>query len=376
MEQMNGILTYLKTLNIEHIRDIVLALFVIFLFLTFSSVFSKVIIRIFRLQEKKKDAKRSPFYQTFRFLFVWVGIYLAIFLINLPPQGWEKVQLIFRIGMILIASNILANLTSYDSVFMKKLRQNATVPKNETMQKFGCKVLKVLIYFAAIFLAMAELNYDISGLLTGLGLSGVIFALAAQDLAKNLFGGMAIVMDKPFKVGDWITIGQFEGTVEDITFRSTRIRTLDDTEVTIQNSVISNDSIINWSKLGKRRHSLKLNLPFDLQAKTVDKIVKRIRFVLESNPTVEKESVGVFFTSIPLTGFEITIYMYTPITNYAEYMQFKNDINQEIVKVLESENVSIAYPGHNLFVHQEGQDFAKANLTENKIKNIKKKKEE
>lgn len=375
MEQLNGIVTYFKTLKTEDIRDFILAFFIAFLFVTFSSLVAKGLIRVFMLQQKKEEARKSPFYLTFRLLFSWIGIYFAIYVISPSPQVWAFTQKAFEIGMIYIIANFIANLVSYESVVMRRIRRNTDVPHNDTLQKFACKVLKVIIYLIAAFLIMMELDYDISGLLTGLGLGGVVLALAAQDLAKNLFGGMAIVLDKPFKVGDWIKIGEFEGTVEDITFRSTRLRTIDDSEVTIQNSVISNDSIVNWSKLGKRRHSLKLNLPFDLPMKTVDKIVKRIRFVLEANNKVVPDSVGVFFSDIPQTGFEITIYMYTEITAFAPYMEWKNDINEQIVRVLESEGVKIAYPGQNIYIHQKGQEYAVAKIKENTEKTIQKKKE-
>ena len=109
--------------------------------------------------------------------------------------------------------------------------------------------------------------------------------------------------------------------------------------------------------------------------KTVDKIVKRIRFVLEANNKVVPDSVGVFFSDIPQTGFEITIYMYTEITAFAPYMEWKNDINEQIVRVLESEGVKIAYPGQNIYIHQKGQEYAVAKIKENTEKIIQKKKE-
>jgi len=375
MEQINGILTYFKALKIEEIRDFIIGIFVIFLFVTFSSVLSKGLVKLLRLKRKKEDTKKSPFYITFRMLFSWLGIYFAIFIITPSPTVIEMANKIFRIGMLFIGAHFLANLLSYNSVFMQYLRKNNDNPGNDTVQKFISHIIKAVIYIVAVFLMMMELNYDISGLLTGLGLGGVILALAAQDLAKGLFGGMAIIMDKPFKVGDWIKVGEFEGTVVDITFRSTRIRTIDDSEVTVQNSVISSDSIVNWSKLGKRRHSLKLNLPFDLPVESVEKIVKRLRFVLESNSEILSDSVGVFFSGIPQTGYEITIYMYTEITVFSEYMNWKNDVNGQIVKVLESEGVKIAYPGQNIYVHNQGQEYTVAKIKENTSKIVREKKD-
>ena len=108
------------------------------------------------------------------------------------------------------------------------------------MFDFSFKIIRGVIYVVAIFIIIANLGIDISGLIAGLGLGGVIITLAAQDTAKNLIGGVVIFLDKPFVVGDWIQMDTFEGTVEDITFRSTRVRTFENSVVNIPNSVIAN----------------------------------------------------------------------------------------------------------------------------------------
>lgn len=89
------------------------------------------------------------------------------------------------------------------------------------------KIIRAIIYVIAAFIVLSILGINLNGLIAGLGISGLIVTLAAQDTAKNLFGGLVIFIDKPFKVGDWIQMDNFEGTIEDITFRTTRIRTFE-----------------------------------------------------------------------------------------------------------------------------------------------------
>ena len=133
-----------------------------------------------------------------------------------------------------------------------------------------CNIL-IVIYIIAGFIAITLLGVNLNGLVAGLGIGGVIVTLAAQDTAKNLFGGLVIFMDKPFVVGDWIQMDNYEGTVEDITFRSTRIRTFENSLVNIPNSIISNSSIINWSKMEKRRYRTNLYIQIDTPFEKLEK---------------------------------------------------------------------------------------------------------
>ncbi len=181
---------------------------------------------------------------------------------------------------------------------------------------------------------------------------GVIVALAAQDIAKNLFGGVAIITDKPFIVGDYIETDKYQGTVEDITFRSTRIRTNENTLVTIPNSTLSNASIINWSKLEKRRFDVSLNLPLEISSEKIESIISKLELVLSSNEDVVKDSVRINLNKIDTDGINIWIYLYTTNTVYDDYFKFKQKINDCVLKVLEAENIKLAYPGRSVYLHE------------------------
>lgn len=185
-----------------------------------------------------------------------------------------------------------------------------------------------------------------------MGYGGVIFALAAQDIAKNLFGGVAIITDKPFIVGDYIETDKYQGTVEDITFRSTRIRTSENTLVTIPNSTLSNASITNWSKLEKRRFDINLNLPLETSSEKIQDIISKLDIVLNSNEDVVKDSVRINFNKIDTDGINIWIYLYTTNTIYDDYFRFKQEINECVLKVLEAEKVKLAYPGRRVYLNE------------------------
>ena len=197
---------------------------------------------------------------------------------------------------------------------------------------------------------MAELNFNLSGLIAGLGLGGVIVALAAQDIAKNLFGGMAIIVDKPFSVGDWIQTTNYSGTVEDISFRSTRLRMTDNTVVTIQNSTLSNEPVINYAKLPMRRFSTTLNLALETNSNVVENIIGKVKFALSNTDGVLPNDLNVYLQKIADDGIEIGIFFNTNIVSYYDYLSFCEQVNLLLLKVLESENVKLAYPTQKVYV--------------------------
>ena len=96
-----------------------------------------------------------------------------------------------------------------------------------------------------------EWDYRIDGFIAGLGLGGLAFSLAAKDTLSNVFGGLVVILDKPFSIGDWIKTPSVEGTVEDISFRSTKVRTFAQALVTVPNATLANEPVTNWTRMGK-----------------------------------------------------------------------------------------------------------------------------
>lgn len=191
-----------------------------------------------------------------------------------------------------------------------------------------------------------------NGLVAGLGIGGVIVTLAAQDTAKNLFGGLVIFLDKPFIVGDWIEMEPYEGTVEDITFRSTRVRTFENSIVNIPNSIISNSSIINWSKMEKRRYRTNLCIEIDTPLEKIEKFQERVKEMLQSRDTVYDESIIVKFDEITDNGINILVCSYTDSVDYPSYLTERENINRKIMKILKEENIELAYDTKTVYMRK------------------------
>jgi len=354
MQQINDLINYFKNITEEKIVDILIAIIIVTVFCIFSSILSYFIIKMFKRKEKNKEKiKANAFYLPLRILLIFIGLSIAIYILQLPEAVMIIWRRIFKIVVICLVANGLINIVDPKSEIAKKLRKKDASNKDKTVANFTGRILKYIIYIFAGFFIITELGYNVSGLVAGLGIGGAIVALAAQDFVKGLISGMSILSDKPFLVGDWIEVGTEQGTVIDISFRSTKIKTSNNTIVTLPNSAITETSVINWSRLKQRRYELNLKLPLETNSDVMETIVNRIRFVLQANEKVVPDTVQVHFNTIDESGNNIIIYLYTEVVDYAKFLEFRQEINSQILKVLESENVKLAYPGQNIYVMNE-----------------------
>ena len=351
MQHLNDLINYFKNITEQKLVDITIASIVIILFWLLSTVFSYCVIKIFMKGEKDKEKiKSNGFYLPIQILFGCIGIYVAVYILELPVTVIEAWKKIFKIILICVIASGLVNVVDPKSDIAKRFRKKNYTNKDKTIANFTGRILKYVIYISAGFLILTEFNFDVSGLVAGLGIGGAVIALAAQDFVKGLIAGMSILSDKPFLVGDWIEIGSEQGTVIDITFRSTKIRTNFNTIVTLPNSMITSATVINWSRLKQRRYELNLKLPLETNSDVIETVINRIKFVLQEEESIVPGSIHVNFTEIGGQGNNINIYMYTTITIFDDYLHFKQIVNDKILKVLESENVKASYPGQNIYM--------------------------
>ncbi len=352
MEALNNVIEFFKNITTEQLLDYAVALIIIGIFYILSPILSYLIVKMFKFKEKdKRKIKNNAFYKPLKALFITCGVYLGISIIRLPANVMDFCTKVFKIIIILIAANAAINIVDPKKGIVKKLRDEDKRDGNKTVASFTSRILRVVIYIVAAFLILYVFGIDLSGLVTSLGIVSAVVVLAAQDIAKDIMSGISIITDKPFLVGDWITVGTNEGEVIEISFRSTKIKTSDNTVVTIQNSLFTTNTVINWSRMQQRRYLLNIKLPLETNTDKIERIVNRIKFVLNNNDDVDKDTIQVHFDTIGLDNINIIIYMYTDIIAYTEFLAFKERVNEDILKVLESEEIKMAYPGQNVYVH-------------------------
>ena len=345
MEQITNFIENIITIQIV---DILIAVGIILFFRIFSTSFSYIIIRMFKIKEKQaKKIKESAFYRPLKVFFIILGCYLAVVFLKEPLNITEDVMDIAYKAFIIIstitfARGLAASFTPKASLY-KKMKEKTSKNVEDSMFDFILQVIRVVIYIVASFIVITTLGINLNGLVAGLGLGGVILTIAAQDTAKNLFAGLVVFLDKPFVVGDWIQMDTYEGTVEDITFRSTRIRTFENALVNIPNSIISNASVINWSKMEKRRYRTNLCIELDTPLEKLEKFKMRVQNTLQDREAIYDDSIIVKFDNITDNGLNVLICSYTGSVDYNSYLAEKEDINYKIMKILQEEGIELAY---------------------------------
>lgn len=354
MNKITEIFNWFKNINLNTVIDISLALLIFLIFKLFSNAFSYLIVKLFNLKEKNKiKIKQNSCYRTISSFFSFLGIYLGLISLGLNGDIMVIINKVFRIIIIILVAITLANCITIKSPIFKHAREKFGVKRDENFIKFIIKLIRCIIYVIAAFIIITELGYNLNGLFAGLGLSGVIVALAAQDAAKNIFGGLVILWDKPFKIGDWIQTNTFEGIVEDITFRSTRVRSFDNCIITIPNTTITNDPLINWTKMKKRRYKENFELELSIPLKKLCDITNKITEMLQAHSRVLNERIIVKFDKVTPNGYNILVDIYTDALNYEDFLTTKENINYKIIDILSKEKVALAFPSSSVYINKK-----------------------
>lgn len=342
---MDSILNVIENLNGKNTMDLIIAIIFVAVLDILSPVFSYIILKLFNFKKSSKEIRNNTFYMPLRVFFKVSGIYWAILFLkpdfNFSDDFIEIVTKIYKIVVTITIANSLANSITRKSRFIKLIKEKSDKDINDSATKVLVRVIRVLIYIVAIFIVFAEIGYDLSGLVTGLGLGSVVVTLAAQDTIKNLLGGIIIFMDKPFKVGEYINFSGYQGTVEDMTLRSTRIRTADNSIVQIPNSLITSDSVTNLSKIQRRYYNLRLHLSLDTRLEKINILKERIYNLVTQNKNIAQDTINIHFTEIETNGITIAVILYFNVSDYMEFLDLKEDLNKNIMKILEEENIKL-----------------------------------
>lgn len=343
-EFLNGIDVY----NLIRLFNIQISIAVFLIFLIFRGIFSKLILRIvFLLTKNKGKVKESKAYGILNKFFVFLGLYISIRMFDLTKQALANVNTIFEIICIVFVTQILNSFITKDSVWFRKFVIHS---KNDTVNNFICKLARGIVWIISLYIIIKKLGFDLTGLIAGFGVGSVIISLAAQDTVKSLLSGAVILTDKPFDIGDFIEVSNYKGTVQDITFRSTRIKALDHSIITIPNSTITTEYVVNWNKLKTRRLEFVLNLSMETTSEKIKNVIEKIKLVLKNNPDVLPDTVQVNFDEIASYSNDIKIFLYVNESDYIKFLNKKQTIYCDILELIERENIDLAYPTQTLYV--------------------------
>ena len=305
---------------------------------------AKLILR--NKSEKVHQAFKASFSKPLTVFIRIAGVFFAVSALPLnvalkaPLTGF--MQTVVRIALIVMVSvsvqNLIVNIPDIVDNIGEKLGG-----VNQTIVTFFTKIAKALVIVFTVVIIVEEFGYDVTGLITGLGLSGLTFALAAQDIASNFMSGVTILLDKPFGIGDWIAVSGMEGIVEEMNFRSTKIRTFDNALISVPNSQLGNSSVTNWTKMNYRKTNIIIGLLYSTTRETLQKVIDEIYAELAKFEEIKTDSLLVKFHEFSASSLDIKIsYNSYPIPAPA-HMALKEKVNLKIMEVVERHDTDFAY---------------------------------
>lgn len=204
------------------------------------------------------------------------------------------------------------------------------------------KLIKFIIWALALLLILSNLGYNITSLIAGLGIGGLAVALAAQDTLGNMFGSLSILVDEPFRVGDYIQVGGNEGTVVEVGIRSTKIRKTDRSVVSVPNQSIASSTVINNSRRKMRMVKETLRIQNQTKSELLGKTMKAVEQTLRKHKLVETESARVHFSDFGKNAIELDVFYYVLSPEHDEMVNVKNELNLKMKQKLEKLGVQLA----------------------------------
>lgn len=287
------------------------------------------------------QALRSLVRTTQKFFFAAIALGAASYILSLPPKVQGIVSVLVTFGVMLQLGLWASSLLGLWIVAYLARRAS-----HDPGSASATQVIKVLgltaIWSAILLLMLANFGVDITGLAAGLGVGGIAIAFALQSILKDLFASLAIVLDKPFVVGDFIIFGDQLGVVERIGLKTTRVRSLWGEQITVSNDDLLNARVRNYKRMEERRISFDIRVVYETPVGELEAIPGRIREIIEGTENTRFDRSHVASFDELGTRIETVYYVLSP--NYNSYMDIQQHINLSIARYFAETGIQFAYP--------------------------------
>lgn len=337
------------------VGDILIAIAIFGVFFVLRGLFTRFVIAIAdrwvdRTETKIDDYIRDAIRNPMRFLFLALGLFFATEYLALEDVARTFVENLNRSLIVIAIFWALYNCVEPVSQGLKMLERLLT-PEILNWLVAGAKTAVVLIAVATI---LQTWGIQVAPIIAGLGLFGVAVALGAQDLFKNLIGGMSILIERRFGFGDWIKVdGVVEGTVEKIGFRSTRVRQFDKAPVYVPNQHLSDNSVINYSAMTYRRISWLIGVEYRTTHEQLQRICEDIEAYISSTEDFAQPPAAPLFVRVDSFGpssIDILVYCFTRSTSWGDWLEVKQALAYRIKQIVEGAGTGFAFPSQSVYL--------------------------
>jgi MscS family membrane protein len=305
------------------------------------------------------DSVSSPL----QWFVVVLALYVAVSLFPLPEEPVNIarfVPAIFKgISVLFVVWVVIRFTDDLTRIWVRKAEERESRLEMQIAPIVN-RSLNVFLIVTGVLLFLQNMGYSVGSLLAGLGIGGAALALASKDTVSNLFGAVVIFVDRPFQVGDWIEVGDTEGTVEEIRLRTTKIRTFPNSLITMPNANLTTLPINNWSRMQKRRIKTTIGVTYDTPADKVEKAVNKIRGIIENDPDLHHDFYMVYFDTFGPYSLDIFVYCFTVTTVWGKYLAVKEKFLLKVMRAFQEMGVEFAFPTQTLHMASMPPSLEKA----------------
>lgn len=327
----------------------------------FTLIIEKIIIRFLIKRGYKSVARRyvAPVARPLSILILFPILLIFIPVLQLSININNNILFALKALWPIFATVVCYRIVDVLGMYMLKLAERTDSTLDDQLVPLVRKALKLFVIIIGVLAILANLEYDIIPLLTGLSIGGLAFALAAQDTLKNFFGSIMIFIDKPFQIGDWITSGNIDGTVEEVGFRATRVRTFRDSVTYVPNSLIADKTVDNHGLRNYRRFYTQISINYDTPAAVINLFVEGLRNIVDHHPHTRKGNYHIYLNDMADSSLNVMFYIFFEVPTWGDELRCRHEVLIEIIKLAEELGVNFAFPTNTL--HMENFPEKKSN---------------
>lgn len=284
--------------------------------------------------------------------FIFLMVYFLITYTNLQLSVNVNFYLsaIFEVGVSAGVVWLFYNLSDVFAKYLSVITSKTENTLDDQLVPLIRKTLRFFIVVMGVILILQNNGYNVASLIAGLGIGGLAVALAAKDTLANFFGSVTIFADKPFRIGDWIKVGNVEGTVEEVGFRTTRVRTFYNSLISVPNSNIATTDIDNFGMRKYRRLKTVLNLTYSTSPEQMEAFVEGIKAIVTANKNFRQDFYEVHFNSFGAHSLDVLVYVFFDVADWSTELQQRHNFLLEVLRLSKEVGVEFAFPTQTLHV--------------------------
>ncbi len=353
LPQISYAIPYIGILNVTRL---LLAVSLFFGFIIIFKLIQNVIVKRLRILSKKTDNNFDDviidaIYGIRPWVYILIATYIALQAFDIPSAVAIFAKAIFLFSIVWQAIDIASKLVDYFTThFLERDDDGDGVidPNSANASSAVTLIARIVFWVLGVLFVLSNLGIEVTSVIAGLGIGGIAIAFALQGVLSDLFSSFSIYFDKPFRIGDYIVIGEHSGTVERIGIKTTRIRTLQGEELVVSNSELTKTRIQNFKKMQERRISFQFGITYETpheKVKAVNGIVERI-FEAQTQARLDR----VHFTSFGDSALIFSVVYFVKSADYAEYLAIQQVCNFELMDRFAELGIEFAYPTQTLYL--------------------------